>query len=142
MEGNVVHVPEGWISHFAVLDPAQVVEIAKDLTVISPGQVRAKLTATRTFEFRDDPDKEFQYVIHYLRDAVAFTTGLSERGTEVDRRPGALRRKVKSTASVPEAAHPSTRIKPQLTRLDDPQREAITLTRPFAGFFCLDCAEI
>ena len=39
--------------------------------------------------------------------------------TEVDRRPGALRRKVKSTASVPESAHPPTWIKPQLTRLAD-----------------------
>ena len=37
--------------------------------------------------------------------------------TAVDRRPGALRRKVKSTASVPESAHPPTWIKPQLTRL-------------------------
>jgi hypothetical protein len=80
VEGNVVHVPEGWISHFAVLDPAQVVEIAKDLTVISPGQVRAKLTATRTFGPRDDLDEEFRYVIQYLRDAVTFTTSLSERG--------------------------------------------------------------
>ena len=39
--------------------------------------------------------------------------------TAVDRRPGALRRKVKSTASVPESAHPPTWIKPQLTRLVD-----------------------
>ena len=39
------------------------------------------------------------------------------KSTAVDRRPGALRRKVKSTASVPESAHPPTWIKPQLTRL-------------------------
>jgi hypothetical protein len=80
VEGNVVHLPGGWISHIAVLDPAQVVEIAKDLSVITQGQVRAKLTATRAFEFRDDLDEEFNYVVHYLRDAVTFTTGLSERG--------------------------------------------------------------
>jgi DNA ligase D-like protein (predicted ligase) len=39
--------------------------------------------------------------------------------TEVDRRAGARRRKVKSTASVLESAHPPTWIKPQLTRLAD-----------------------
>jgi len=39
--------------------------------------------------------------------------------TAVDRRPGALRRKVKSTASVPESAQPPPWIKPQLTRLAD-----------------------
>jgi ATP-dependent DNA ligase len=38
---------------------------------------------------------------------------------EVDRRARASRRKVKSTASVPESAHPPTWIKPQLTRLVD-----------------------
>jgi hypothetical protein len=80
VEGDVVHVPEEWISHVAVLDPAQVVEIAQDLSVITPGQVRASLTATRTFGPRDDLDEEFHYVTQYLRDAVTFTTGLSERG--------------------------------------------------------------
>jgi ATP-dependent DNA ligase len=39
--------------------------------------------------------------------------------TEVDRRARASRRKVKSTASSPESAHPPTWIKPQLTRLGD-----------------------
>jgi ATP-dependent DNA ligase len=39
--------------------------------------------------------------------------------TAVDRRSGAARRKVKSTASIPESAHPPTWIKPQLTRLVD-----------------------
>ena len=41
------------------------------------------------------------------------------KSTAVDRRPGALRRKVKSTASGPESARPPTWIKPQLTRLVD-----------------------
>jgi bifunctional non-homologous end joining protein LigD len=39
--------------------------------------------------------------------------------TAVDRRARVQRRKVKSTASVPESAHPPTWIKPQLTRLAD-----------------------
>ena len=39
--------------------------------------------------------------------------------TAVDRQARTLRRKVKSKASVPEAAHPPTWIKPQLTRLVD-----------------------
>src|SRR5882757_4182995 len=39
--------------------------------------------------------------------------------TAVDRRARVQRRKVKSTASAPEAAHPPTWIKPQLTRLID-----------------------
>jgi ATP-dependent DNA ligase len=39
--------------------------------------------------------------------------------TEVDRRARAPRRKVKSTASGPESAHPPTWVKPQLTRLVD-----------------------
>jgi ATP-dependent DNA ligase len=37
--------------------------------------------------------------------------------TAVDRRAGALRRKVKARASVPQSAHPPTWIEPQLTRL-------------------------
>ena len=41
------------------------------------------------------------------------------KSTEVDRRAGALRRKVKSTASALEAAHPPTWIEPQSTRLAD-----------------------
>jgi ATP-dependent DNA ligase len=40
------------------------------------------------------------------------------KSTEVDR-ARVQRRKVKSTASVPESAHPPTWIKPQLTRLVD-----------------------
>jgi ATP-dependent DNA ligase len=36
--------------------------------------------------------------------------------TAVDRRARVQRRKVKSTASVPESAHPPTWIEPQLTR--------------------------
>jgi ATP-dependent DNA ligase len=39
--------------------------------------------------------------------------------TAVDRRARAPRRKVKSTASGPESAHPPTWIKPQFTRLVD-----------------------
>src|SRR3979490_1766254 len=39
--------------------------------------------------------------------------------TAVDRRARIQRLKVKSTASVPESAHPPTWIKPQLTRLAD-----------------------
>jgi DNA ligase D-like protein (predicted ligase) len=39
------------------------------------------------------------------------------KSTEVDRRARAPRRKVKSSTSVPEAAHPPTWIEPQLTRL-------------------------
>jgi bifunctional non-homologous end joining protein LigD len=41
------------------------------------------------------------------------------KSTEVDRRARVQRRKVKSTASAPEAAHPPTWIEPQLTRLAD-----------------------
>ena len=41
------------------------------------------------------------------------------KSTEVDRRAPVQRRKVKSTASIPESAHPPTWIKPQLTRLAD-----------------------
>ena len=39
------------------------------------------------------------------------------KSTEVDPRARAPRRKVKSSTSVPEAAHPPTWIEPQLTRL-------------------------
>jgi ATP-dependent DNA ligase len=39
------------------------------------------------------------------------------KSTVADRRARALRRKVKSTASVPQSAHPPTWIEPQLTRL-------------------------
>src|SRR5882757_4619835 len=39
--------------------------------------------------------------------------------TAADRRARVQRRKVKSTASIPESAHPPTWIKPQLTRLAD-----------------------
>ena len=39
------------------------------------------------------------------------------KSTEVDRRAPVQRRKVKSTASALEAAHPPTWIEPQLTRL-------------------------
>jgi hypothetical protein len=39
--------------------------------------------------------------------------------TAIDRRARALQRKVTSTASGPEPAHPPTWIKPQLTRLVD-----------------------
>jgi ATP-dependent DNA ligase len=41
------------------------------------------------------------------------------KSTAVDRRARVQRRKVKSTASIPESAHPPTWIKPQLTRLSD-----------------------
>ena len=41
------------------------------------------------------------------------------KSTEVDRRAPVQRRKVKSTASGPESAHPPTWIEPQLTRLAD-----------------------
>ena len=41
------------------------------------------------------------------------------KSTEVDRRARVQRRKVKSTVSGPESAHPPTWIKPQLTRLVD-----------------------
>jgi bifunctional non-homologous end joining protein LigD len=41
------------------------------------------------------------------------------KSTAVDRRAHVQRRKVKSTASIPQSAHPPTWIKPQLTRLVD-----------------------
>src|SRR3977135_4248672 len=41
------------------------------------------------------------------------------QSTPIDRRAHVQRRKVKSTASIPESAHPPTWIKPQLTRLVD-----------------------
>ena len=50
---------------------------------------------------------------------VCIPTANMPRRTEVDRRARAPRRKVTSTASGPESAHPPTWIKPQLTRLVD-----------------------
>ena len=48
-----------------------------------------------------------------------FPITLMPKRTAVDRQARAVLRKVNSPASVPEAAHPPTWIKPQLTRLAD-----------------------
>jgi hypothetical protein len=80
VKGQVTHTNGGWIAYEAVLDPAQVSEIALDLATISPTEVRSVLTAQRTLGLNDDFEKEIEYVTHYLRGALAFTKGLSELG--------------------------------------------------------------
>jgi ATP-dependent DNA ligase len=54
-----------------------------------------------------------------MRAMRLFLIAPMSKRTAIDPRARALRRKVKSTASGPEAAHPPTWIKPQLTRLAD-----------------------
>jgi ATP-dependent DNA ligase len=54
-----------------------------------------------------------------MRAMRLFLIAPMSKRTTIDPRARALRRKVKSTASGPEAAHPPTWIKPQLTRLAD-----------------------
>jgi hypothetical protein len=80
VDGNVTYINEGWISHVAVLDSAQVAEVSKDLASITPSEVRDTLIATHTFGPQRDLEAEIEYVTHYLADALTFTTSLAEHG--------------------------------------------------------------
>jgi hypothetical protein len=80
VKGQVTHTHEGWIAHIAVLDPVQVRNMSEDLATITPIEVRSVLTAKPALALNDDFEKEVEYVSHYLRAALAFTTGLSELG--------------------------------------------------------------
>jgi len=80
VEGDVTQTQGGWIPYMAVLDAQQVAEVARDLATVTPAEVRGMLATTATFGRLVDRDKEFGYVTHYLADALAFTTRLSERG--------------------------------------------------------------
>ncbi|MCU1579125.1 MAG: hypothetical protein JWP19_1329 [Rhodoglobus sp.] len=79
VEGQVTHTSEGWIPFTRVLDPAQVHEIADELSQI--GEVDVLAARVRTFRrdglVNDDPD-ELRYVMHYLNDAKSFVDALAE----------------------------------------------------------------
>jgi ATP-dependent DNA ligase len=61
--------------------------------------------------------RSYRGVAGMKRHCVFSLTASMPKRTEVDRRGGATRHKVKSTIPVAELAHPPTWIKPQLTRL-------------------------
>lgn len=80
VEGQVTQTSDGWISYTAVLDPRQVAEISKDLATVTPEEVRASVMSGHTLGSDRDLEKDVEYVIHYLREALLFTTALSESG--------------------------------------------------------------
>ena len=79
VEGEVTHTSEGWIPFTRVLDPAQVREIAEELSQIGEADVLA--ARVRTFGgdgfVNDDPD-ELRYVMQYLNDAKSFVDALAK----------------------------------------------------------------
>ena len=80
VSGNVRETGMGWIPHIAVLDPTEVSEIATDLATVTSSEVRSMFAANPHLEERHGADEEFAYVTQYLRDALTFTSELSDLG--------------------------------------------------------------
>ncbi|GAA1642199.1 DUF1877 domain-containing protein [Georgenia ruanii] len=76
--GNVTHTSEGWMPWTAVLTPAAVDEVARDLALLDASDVDALLAPDGGGTAGADDER--RYVNHFLHEAQTFTARLQPRG--------------------------------------------------------------
>lgn len=78
VEGRVTDTPTGWIPFERALSPDQVKAVAADLSTVSEQDVRRMLSESQ--DPRASRPEEYDYIVHHLAAAQAFTESLAANG--------------------------------------------------------------
>jgi len=78
VQGDVTHTSDGWIPHYAALDPSAVRNVARGIARFDEARVRSHV-ARQVWTIRDT-EEEVLYLTHHLEAAKSFTRLLADKG--------------------------------------------------------------